>query len=129
MSGPGGSSGPFRVSSGGREPHLRGAKDHVTSALEAGLASCGGHALERARAQGKGLTMGEAGKALLIVGVLMAIFGVAIWGFSRIGFRGLPGDVRYESQNVRVYFPIVTCLVLSVLLTLGLWAWQWLMRR
>ncbi|NLU22946.1 MAG: DUF2905 family protein, partial [Phycisphaerae bacterium] len=35
----------------------------------------------------------------------------------------------YESDHVRVYFPIVTCIVLSVVLTLVLWLWQWLGRR
>ncbi|NIP57611.1 MAG: DUF2905 family protein [Gemmatimonadetes bacterium] len=52
-----------------------------------------------------------------------------LWALGRTGFRGLPGDIRYETENVRVYFPIVTMLVLSVLLSALLWLVQWLGRR
>jgi hypothetical protein len=40
----------------------------------------------------------------------------------------LPGDVVIERQNFRFYLPIVTCLVISVLLTLASWLWR-AMRR
>jgi hypothetical protein len=55
--------------------------------------------------------------------------GAVVWGLGRAGFRGLPGDVRYESGNVRFYFPVVSCIVLSVILTALMWLWQWLGRR
>jgi drug/metabolite transporter (DMT)-like permease len=73
--------------------------------------------------------MAEAGRWLVIMGIILVVVGAAFWGLGRIGFRGLPGDIRYETDNVRVYFPVVTCLVLSVLLSLGMWLWQWLSRR
>lgn len=73
--------------------------------------------------------MTDVGKYLVLAGVLLAVVGAAIWGLGRMGFRGLPGDFRYETEHVRVYFPIVTCLVLSVLLTLLMWVWQWFTRR
>ena len=73
--------------------------------------------------------MTQAGKLLIVVGLLVAVGGVVVWGLGRAGFRGLPGDVRYEGDNVRVYFPIVTCIVLSVILTALMWVWQWLGRR
>jgi hypothetical protein len=57
------------------------------------------------------------------------IVGAIVWALGRTGFHGLPGDVRYEGRNVRFYFPIVSCIVLSVLLTLGMWVWQWLRSR
>jgi hypothetical protein len=62
---------------------------------------------------------------MVLAGVILALVGMAVWGLGRIGFRGLPGDVRYESDNVRVYFPIVTCLVLLAAATLGVWLWRW----
>ena len=71
----------------------------------------------------------NAGKMLVLLGLVLAVVGAAVWGLGRAGFRGLPGDVRYESGNVRFYFPIVSCIVLSVVLTALTWLWQWLGRR
>ena len=58
--------------------------------------------------------MTNVGKLLIVAGLLVAVVGLVVWGLGRAGFRGLPGDIRYESGNVRFYFPIVTCIVLSV---------------
>jgi hypothetical protein len=65
------------------------------------------------------------GKVLILLGVALVIVGAIVWALGRAGFHGLPGDVHYEGRNVRFYFPIVSCIVLSVLLTLGMWIWQW----
>ncbi len=73
--------------------------------------------------------MTELGKWLAGAGTVLAVVGALIWALGRTGFRGLPGDIRYETENVRVYFPIVTMLVLSVLLSALLWLVQWLGRR
>ena len=73
--------------------------------------------------------MAETGKLLAIVGGLLLLSGAVLWGLGAAGFRGLPGDLRYERDNIRVYFPIVTCLVLSALLTAFMWLAQWLSRR
>ena len=73
--------------------------------------------------------MSEVGKYLFIAGLLLALAGAAVWGRGRMGFRGLPGDLRYETEHVRVYFPIVTCIVLSVLLSAVMWLWHWFSRR
>lgn len=69
------------------------------------------------------------GKLIIVLGVAMVIIGAAIWALGRLGFRGLPGDIRYESENVRFYFPIVSCIVLSVILTLGMWLWHRLSQK
>jgi hypothetical protein len=68
--------------------------------------------------------MENAGKILVGLGALLLFVGVLVWGAGRLGFRGLPGDIRYQGEHVKVYFPIVTSIALSVLLTLGLWLWQ-----
>ncbi len=73
--------------------------------------------------------MTDIGKLLIGVAALLFVVGILFFAFGRIGFRGLPGDVRYESGSTRVYFPIVSCLVLSAVLTLGMWAWNWFTRR
>lgn len=73
--------------------------------------------------------MSDIGRMLIVLGLVVAAVGMAMWGLGRTGFRGLPGDVRYEGENVRIYFPIVTCLALSVLLTAAMWLWRWLTGR
>jgi hypothetical protein len=44
-----------------------------------------------------------------------------VWLLGRLGFKGLPGDIAYESNSVKIYVPIVTCLALSVVISLGVW--------
>lgn len=72
---------------------------------------------------------GHPGWLLVILGLVIAAIGLA-WVFApHIPWLGrLPGDVAIERGNTRIYFPIVTCIVLSVLLTVVLWVIQRLMR-
>jgi len=58
------------------------------------------------------------GLVLLCVGALVAVAGLLVYwgGFSWFG--RLPGDIRYESESTRVYFPITSMILLSILLTL-----------
>ena len=56
---------------------------------------------------------------LVIFGGVMIVIGVALWaGFGANWFVRLPGDIRVERGNTAFYFPIVTCLIVSVILTL-----------
>jgi hypothetical protein len=71
----------------------------------------------------------DIGKGLIVLGCALALIGVIVWTLGRAGFRGLPGDISYQSQNVRFYFPIVSCIVISILLTAGIWLWRWLSGR
>ncbi len=62
--------------------------------------------------------MPEFGKLLVIVGVLLALVGVLLWSGFGAGWLGrLPGDIRIERGNSAFYFPVVTCIIISVLLT------------
>jgi Protein of unknown function (DUF2905) len=65
----------------------------------------------------------ELGKLLLVFGALMLAAGALLVFGARLPFRlgRLPGDIAYHGRNTTFYFPIVTCLVLSVALTLILW--------
>jgi len=66
--------------------------------------------------------MNEVGKFLVIVGLLIAVAGAILWsGFGRSWLGRLPGDIHFSKGNVHFYFPVVTCLILSVLLTLIMW--------
>lgn len=70
--------------------------------------------------------MSDAGRLLVLIGLVIVALGAVMWALGKSGFKGLPGDVAYEGQNLRVYFPIVTCIVLSIALTLGAWIWRWI---
>ena len=65
----------------------------------------------------------ELGKLLLLGGIVLVIVGAFFAFGGRLPFRlgRLPGDVAYQGKNTSFYFPIVTCIVLSVALTLILW--------
>jgi hypothetical protein len=74
----------------------------------------------------------QLGKFLVIVGVLLVAVGLLLMAGARFSFFGLgrfPGDIAYKGKNVQFYFPIVTCLVLSAVLTLVLWLISYLTRR
>ncbi|TFU15746.1 DUF2905 domain-containing protein [Thermus tengchongensis] len=72
----------------------------------------------------------EVGKALLFLGVLLVLLGLVLLYFPKIfsWFGHLPGDIRIEREGLRVYIPITSALVLSLLLTL-LWNLLGLLRR
>jgi hypothetical protein len=53
--------------------------------------------------------------------VALVAIGAIVWVLGRLGFKGLPGDLAWETGGVKIYAPIVTCLVLSVVLSLVLW--------
>ena len=61
-------------------------------------------------------------KLLILGGICLVIAGLA-WPFlSRLGLGRLPGDIAIETQNGGgFYFPIVTCIVVSVVLSLVFW--------
>ncbi len=65
----------------------------------------------------------ELGKMLLIAGVVLAGAGALFLFAGRLPFRlgRLPGDISYQGRHGSFYFPIVTCIVLSVALTLLMW--------
>jgi hypothetical protein len=62
------------------------------------------------------------GWMLLVLGLVIAGVGL-VWILApSIPWLGrLPGDIRIERQNLRFYFPLVTCLLLSVFLSLVVW--------
>jgi hypothetical protein len=62
--------------------------------------------------------MPEPGKLLVILGVVIAAVGGLLWsGLGKSWFGRLPGDIHYSRGNFSFYFPIVTCILLSILLT------------
>jgi uncharacterized protein HemY len=64
--------------------------------------------------------MQQFGKLLIIGGIVLIIAGlVFLLAGNKLGFLGkLPGDIRIEKENIKIYIPITTMIILSVLATL-----------
>jgi hypothetical protein len=63
--------------------------------------------------------MQDLGRFLVIIGGVVAILGLLMWtGFIPSWLGRLPGDIRIQRGGFSLYFPIVTCIVISVILTL-----------
>ena len=60
-------------------------------------------------------------KLLILLGLLLVLIGVLWPLFAKLGLGRLPGDIVVEGENFRLYVPIVTCLLISAVLTLVLW--------
>jgi Protein of unknown function (DUF2905) len=68
------------------------------------------------------------GWILVILGGAILVAGL-VWIFAPgLPLGRLPGDVRIETEHTRIYFPIVTCIILSIVLSAALWIVQRLSR-
>jgi hypothetical protein len=63
------------------------------------------------------------GRALIYAGVVLLVLGILVTFGERLPIRlgRLPGDIVYRGKNTTFYFPIVTCLIVSAVLTLLSW--------
>jgi hypothetical protein len=70
------------------------------------------------------------GKYIILAGLILVALGLVVYFFgSKLGFLGrLPGDIRIERENSSFYFPLATCILLSVLITVVVRIVQWLMK-
>jgi hypothetical protein len=58
------------------------------------------------------------GKILVGIGAFIIIIGLFIWGMGKFFNIGrLPGDIFYQKGNLTIYFPIVSCIIISIILT------------
>lgn len=63
--------------------------------------------------------MDSLGRLLLIFGAVLIVLGLLFTFSGKIPWIGrLPGDIRIERDNFSFYFPVATCVILSVILTL-----------
>jgi Protein of unknown function (DUF2905) len=65
--------------------------------------------------------MTSAGPLLVAAGVALVLVGLLVWSGGLGWFGRLPGDIRIERETVRVYVPIVSMLIVSVVLSLLLY--------
>jgi membrane protein implicated in regulation of membrane protease activity len=69
--------------------------------------------------------MNELGKMLFIFGAVIALVGLMLWTGFGTGWLGrLPGDIHFSRGNFSFHFPLVTCLLSSLLLTFLLWLFR-----
>src|ERR1041385_311264 len=64
-------------------------------------------------------SMRDLGKFIIILGLITTVIGFVLWGGFMPRWLGrLPGDIRIEGKHSAFYFPIVTCIILSIVLSL-----------
>jgi hypothetical protein len=61
------------------------------------------------------------GKWLIAAGIIIAVVGVLVMLLGKVGLFKLPGDLELGSKNWRIYIPIASSILLSIILTLILW--------
>jgi uncharacterized membrane protein required for colicin V production len=69
--------------------------------------------------------MSELGKTLIILGIILAVAGAVLLVAPKIPWLGkLPGDITYQGKGFTFYFPLATCILLSVVLSLILYLFR-----
>ena len=68
--------------------------------------------------------MRDLGRLLIVLGGVLLLAGIALTAFGRIGLGRLPGDIVYRRGNFTFYFPLVTSILLSLILSLLLWLFR-----
>ena len=63
--------------------------------------------------------MGDLGKGLIFLGLILIVFGLILNFAGKIPYLGrLPGDIYIKKDNFTFYFPITTCIIISIVLTI-----------
>ena len=59
------------------------------------------------------------GKSLVLVGIVIVLVGLLIWALSSVPYIGrLPGDIYVRRGNFTFYFPLMTCILISIIATI-----------
>jgi hypothetical protein len=66
------------------------------------------------------MDLGDLGRMLVVGAVVLGIAGLVLLGASALGLGRLPGDLSFQRGNVRVYAPLATSIVLSIVATVVL---------
>ncbi len=69
------------------------------------------------------MNLGDIGRALVGLAALLAVMGGVLMFAGRAGLGRLPGDLSFGGNGVRVYVPLATCVLLSVVATVVLNLW------
>ena len=60
-------------------------------------------------------------RILIAIGAVLIVVGLLWPWLSRLGLGRLPGDIRIETANGAFYFPITTCVIISIVVSLVIW--------
>lgn len=73
----------------------------------------------------------DVGKIIILIGVVLIIFGIIILYIPQVTnwFGKLPGDIRIEKENSKVFIPITTMILISVGLTVLINLVIWFLKR
>jgi len=63
-------------------------------------------------------------RTLIVVGLVVLVAGLAWPWISRLGLGRLPGDIRIETENGVFYFPLMTSILISIVLSLLFWLFR-----
>jgi uncharacterized membrane protein len=69
------------------------------------------------------------GLLIVVIGIAIVMLGVLVWVGGLSWFGHLPGDIRIERGNVRIYIPVISMLLTSVVATILLSVLRYLFRR
>ncbi len=59
------------------------------------------------------------GKSLVLIGISILLIGLLMWGVSSLPYIGhLPGDIYVRRGNFTFYFPLATCILISIIATI-----------
>ena len=72
---------------------------------------------------------GDVGKFIIAAGVVLVVVGVLILVLGRFGLFRLPGDIEFGGRNWKIFVPIASCIILSLILTAILWVLSYFLRR
>jgi len=66
--------------------------------------------------------VGDIGRIIIFIGLLVVVIGFVFVLGSKLPFIGkLPGDIAIEKGNYSFYFPVTTCIIISIILSFILW--------
>ena len=63
-------------------------------------------------------------RVLITVGLVLLVSGLLWPWISKLGLGRLPGDIRVQTENGVFYFPLMTCIVISAVLSLVFWLFR-----
>ena len=66
------------------------------------------------------MTNQQLGVLIIVTGLAIALIGVVVWAGGLAWFGKLPGDIRIEGESARVFIPIASMIVISLVLTVAL---------
>jgi hypothetical protein len=68
--------------------------------------------------------MGELGKSIITIGIILIIIGLVVTIAGKIpGVGKLPGDIIIKKENFSFYFPLTTCILISIVLSAIMFFW------